>query len=972
MEINENNFERLASYLQQTLNPDPEVRRPAERFIESIEVSQNYPLLCLHLIDRPQVDMTIRVAAAIAFKNFIKRNWGFHLDNDGPNKVSESDRTGIKGLIVPMMLKSPAAIQKQLSDAVSIIGKYDFPTKWPELMDEMIEKFATGDFHIINGVLQTAHSLFKRYRYEFKSQELWEEIKYVLDKMAKPLTDLLQATLGLAEAHAGNKEALSVIYNSLVLVCKVFFSLNSQDLPEFFEDNMETWMKAFHGLLTVDVPCLKTDDDEDAGVLEHLRSQICENLCMYALKYDEEFSPYMPQFVTAVWELLVKSHIHTKYDALVSNALRFLSTVAERTHYRHLFEDPNVLASICEKVIIPNMDFRVSDEELFEDNPEEYIRRDIEGSDVETRRRAACDLVKSLLQKFEAKIVEIFGQYLQVLLAKYAENPAANWKAKDTAIYLVTSMASKGQTQKLGVTQTSELVPLPQFTQQQIIPELERADVNQLPVLKADALKFIMTFRTILGPQIIVATMPLVSKHLGAASVVVHTYAACAIDKILTMRGPDKQPIVTKEILSPLSAELIAGLFAAITVQGSNENEYIMKCIMRVLNTLQEASLPFMIVVLPRLTDILSTVAKNPSKPHFNHYLFETLSLSVKLVCKADPNAVSSFEEALFPVFQGILQQDVLEFMPYVFQMLSLFLEIREGKSNIPDTYLALFPCLLTPALWERPGNVTPLIRLLCAFVRQASAQISADDKLNGVLGVFQKMIASKNNDHEGFYLLQNLLLYYPAEELGRSMRQIFSLLFQRLSSSKTTKFVRSFIVFLCLYTARVGPQALIQMIESIQAQMFGMVVERVFIPDINKVSGELEQKIVSVGITKLLCECPEMLAEPYVLFWPQLLQTVVQIFELPPDGSAIDGDNFIEIEDVPGYQAAYSQLNFAQSKPVDPLPDVGNVRQHLVQNLGKLAQANGGKVRTLIAALPADHQEALQKYCAQSGVQIA
>lgn len=50
-------------------------------------------------------------------------------------------------------------------------------------------------------------------------------------------------------------------------------------------------------------------------------------------------------------------------------------------------------------------------------------------------------------------------------------------------------------------------------------------------------------------------------------------------------------------------------------------------------------------------------------------------------------------------------------------------------------------------------------------------------------------------------------------------MRQIFSLLFQRLSSSKTTKFVRSFIVFLCLYTARVGPQALIQMIESIQAQ---------------------------------------------------------------------------------------------------------------------------------------------------------
>lgn len=48
-----------------------------------------------------------------------------------------------------------------------------------------------GDFHIINGVLRTAHSLFKKYRYEFKSNELWTEIKLVLHKLAQPLTDLL-------------------------------------------------------------------------------------------------------------------------------------------------------------------------------------------------------------------------------------------------------------------------------------------------------------------------------------------------------------------------------------------------------------------------------------------------------------------------------------------------------------------------------------------------------------------------------------------------------------------------------------------------------------------------------------------------------------------------------------------------------------------------------------------------------------
>lgn len=55
-------------------------------------------------------------------------------------------------------------------------------------------------------------------------------------------------------------------------------------------------------------------EDEEAGVLEQLRSQICFNLGLYAQKYDEEFGKYMQQFVTDAWELLVKTGIQTKYD----------------------------------------------------------------------------------------------------------------------------------------------------------------------------------------------------------------------------------------------------------------------------------------------------------------------------------------------------------------------------------------------------------------------------------------------------------------------------------------------------------------------------------------------------------------------------------------------------------------------------------------------------------------------------------
>lgn len=46
----------------------------AEKFLESVEGNQNYPLLLLTLLEKSQ-DNVIRVCAAVTFKNYIKRNW---------------------------------------------------------------------------------------------------------------------------------------------------------------------------------------------------------------------------------------------------------------------------------------------------------------------------------------------------------------------------------------------------------------------------------------------------------------------------------------------------------------------------------------------------------------------------------------------------------------------------------------------------------------------------------------------------------------------------------------------------------------------------------------------------------------------------------------------------------------------------------------------------------------------------------
>lgn len=52
---------------------------------------------------------------------------------------------------------------------------------------------------------------------------------------------------------------------------------------------------------------------------------------------------------------------------------------------------------------------------------------------------------------------------------------------------------------------------------------------------------------------------------------------------------------------------------------------------------------------------------------------------------------------------------------------------------------------------------------------------------------------------------------------------------------------------------------------------MFGMVLEKIIIPEIQKVSGNVEKKICAVGITKLLTECPPMMDTEYTKLWQVL-----------------------------------------------------------------------------------------------------
>lgn len=240
-------------------------------------------------------------------------------------------------------------------------------------------------------------------------------------------------------------------------------------------------------------------------------------------------------------------------------------------------------------------------------------------------------------------------------------------------------------------------------------------------------------------------------------------------------------------------------------------------------------------------------------------------------------------------------------------------------------------------------------------------------------------MIASKANDHEGFYLLQYLLVYYSNNELQPNMRQIFTLLFQRLSLSKTTKYAKCVIVFFCFYAWKYGASPLVEMIEGIQSKLFNMVIERLFMVELTNISNDLDRKIVAVGLTKLLTDCPLMFDGDLVQYWPSLLQLLIEFFELP-NGNRKQQIDFDLIKDdtlappllIDCYQTAFSQLNYAQPTVQDFLVEIDDCRKYLANGLVNASKTRGSsQIQQLLNGLSDNHKQAVQKYCEQIGSRI-
>jgi exportin-2 (importin alpha re-exporter) len=970
----------LLNVLEESMTqPEPNRRAAATAEVTKLCASVDQQLglapLLLYIAASTEYSDVSRQSAAIQFKNVVKKSWH---PQRSEHCIQESDKEQVRQVLFGAMVSSPAAVRRVLIAAISEVCETDFPYQYPRVLDDIAgvlnnalqSETALQDMNYceaLEGTLTAAHGVFSKYRSMPElTQALADEIVTINKATGFALVAILEQAARTADITIRNNSlpAARILVQIFTLATEVLHDLTTGDLGDEHDAGLQRIVNALVSAMQLECPMLMYGKAGNGPLLE-LRSAALGLIAMYMERYDEDMQPYAQALLQTVWGLISTTEASAAAEDLIVTAFGFFESACRGPH-RGLLEP--VLPQLCEQLIVPALQLDEQDVENFEDEPMVYIQREIEGSDVHTRRHSAIKLVRALLSTFTQQCAQILNGCVMDLVQR------GTWQARDSAIVLVTAMGLKvtssmamGGYAGAAATELTDYVDLATFYSAHIQPEISTpaeqsgSDTERF-LVKADALRFVATFRHHLPVEALAQLIPHVGQFLSADNVVLHTYAAHAIERILSLPPVDSrtgQYRLTEELVAPYAPQLLEVLCGSRIGSDTRANEYTAKCLMQVLRSAPSACRAYTGDVMAVLANVLTVWAKNPSNPLYSHYLFEAIGHTLSLASN-DAQQCLAIEGALWSPLIFILAEDVIELMPYALQILALLLDQHPAGAPstspsaplsatptappaIPQNFLDLYGPLTSTELFQHPGNIPAAVRLITSFVRKDPVQLNELGFTPQTLQLTaDKLLLSRLNDHHGFEIIGAMIIHYPREILATYLPTVFRVLFDRLQSSSTPKFARLLALFCASLLARHGATYFEDIMEGIQRGMTAMVLERIVLPVVAKVTGYLERKTCAVGLSMAVQDSQALLSYGNGQLWATCVLQCLSLLHLDAEldeetaasSAMVHVDHTGKVEDLrnavgddAGTGSKYVPLQSAARPPEDPCDNVADPR---------------------------------------------
>nr|DBA30347.1 TPA: hypothetical protein GDO54_006343 [Pyxicephalus adspersus] len=418
---------RIIQALRGTI--DPKMRVAAEN-----ELNQSYKIISfaptlLQIIVSDQVEFPVRQAAAIYLKNMVTQYWPDREPMAGeavfPFNIHENDRHQIRENIVEGIIQSPDLVRAQLTLCLRVIIKHDFPGRWTGVVDKIDFYLQSQNTGTWLGSLLCLYQLVKTYEYKKADERapLIAAMQIFLPRLQQQIVHLLP-----------DASHYSVLMQKQIL--KIFYALIQYTLPLQLLNNqtMTQWMGIFSSIADRDVPpeTLQVDEDDRPELVWwkckkwalHIITRLFERYGSPGSVTKEyiEFSEFFVKtYAVGVLQVLLKVLDQQRQKLYVAprvlqQSLNYLNLgVSHAVTWKVL--KPN-MQRISEEVIFPLMCYKDEDEDLWQDDPYEYIRMKFDVfEDYVSPSTAAQNLLFTASKKRKEVLPKMMNFCYQILTA---------------------------------------------------------------------------------------------------------------------------------------------------------------------------------------------------------------------------------------------------------------------------------------------------------------------------------------------------------------------------------------------------------------------------------------------------------------------------------------------------------------------------------------------------------------------------
>ena len=252
------------------------LRDQATNTLESFKLDGNNATLILEYIGNESVPEQNRQMAAITLKNIIKKVYGGHSythyddkDNgevltqeDPTNFINEDGKNVLMAKLLDLMMFTSSCgkpkITNIVSEVIALMGRKYVQNDWPSLFAGIINYLSSSqDLAVFKTIFECVKKICKKYRYMFRSDALYSEMNYVIENLSNHMLSALCNCLNMAkdEANSGNEELIKSLYCVMNSIMHIIESILSQEeLPDFYENNLQVIMDACQFILSHDFP----------------------------------------------------------------------------------------------------------------------------------------------------------------------------------------------------------------------------------------------------------------------------------------------------------------------------------------------------------------------------------------------------------------------------------------------------------------------------------------------------------------------------------------------------------------------------------------------------------------------------------------------------------------------------------------------------------------------------------------------